>query len=282
MATFFVLGAGWVSARTSPNTRYTAPRVRLTSSSPVRQLETEMRRMACPCQVDGVIQAVPSASSRRATSRVTSSDQQVADLSEDDVVDHPYAIHLVKATGELLGPGAEPLDHLGHAGPAERPERRPDGEARARRENSGTAAKGSGRSSSIRYAACRPIAAYNASGSATMASPLSYGTLSVLCASVAQESASSTPATSDRSCDEAAAHKPKAPSTCTQAPCWWANSMPRASGSKEPLCTLPACRQTINGPGARSASVLASASSACIRPWTSAGTTTLRAGPNPR
>ena len=39
----------------------------------VRQLETEIRSTARPRQVEGVIHAVPSASSRRATSRVTSS-----------------------------------------------------------------------------------------------------------------------------------------------------------------------------------------------------------------
>jgi hypothetical protein len=43
------------------------------SSSVVRQFETEMRNTACPCHVDGVIHAVPSLSSRAATSRVTSS-----------------------------------------------------------------------------------------------------------------------------------------------------------------------------------------------------------------
>jgi len=44
---------------------------------------------------------------------------------------------------------------------------------RARRENSGTVEKGSGRSSCIRYAACTPIAAYRAWAFATIAIPLS-------------------------------------------------------------------------------------------------------------
>ncbi len=44
---------------------------------------------------------------------------------------------------------------------------------------------------------------------------------------------------------EAAAHNPKAPSTCTQAPCRWAKAMASSNGSYAPLCTLPACRQTM-------------------------------------
>ena len=48
-------------------------------------------------------------------------------------------------------------------------------------------------SSTTRYSATRRIAARCASGSATNASPQSYGTLSHLCASVAHESARSTP-----------------------------------------------------------------------------------------
>ena len=58
-----------------------------------------------------------------------------------------------------------------------------------------------------------------ASASRQITMPQSYGTLSHLCASVAHESARSTPATSSRRSRVAAAHSPNAPSTCTQAPC---------------------------------------------------------------
>ena len=92
----------------------------------------------------------------------------------------------------MTGMGAEPLHHLGHSAATQRTQRGQTVKPRARRENSGTVENGSGRSSWIRYAACAPIAAYIASALATIASPLSYGTLSVLCASVAQESARST------------------------------------------------------------------------------------------
>ena len=63
-----------------------------------------------------------------------------------------------------------------------------------------------------------PSLARRASGSRTNASPLSYGTLSHLWASVAQESASATPATRWARSGAAAAHSPNAPSTWTQAP----------------------------------------------------------------
>ncbi len=54
--------------------------------------------------------------------------------------------------------------------------------------------------------------------SATIATPQSYGTLSVLWASVDQESASSKPSARCRNRGDAAAQRPNAPSTCTHAP----------------------------------------------------------------
>ena len=51
-----------------------------------------------------------------------------------------------------------------------------------------------------------------------------------------------------RSRGDAAAQSPKAPSTCTQAPCRCATSIASAIGSNAPECRLPACRQTIVGP----------------------------------
>ncbi len=56
-----------------------------------------------------------------------------------------------------------------------------------------------------------------AAASRTKTTPASYGTLSHLWASVAQESAPSYPATSGRSRGLAAAHSPNAPSTWSQA-----------------------------------------------------------------
>ena len=92
------------------------------------------------------------------------------------------------------------------------------------------------------------MAARCAAGWAQKTRPESYGTLSHLCASVAQESARSAPATSGRSRGLAAAHSPNAPSTCTQAPCGRAASQISPTGSSAPLLTLPSCAHTIAGP----------------------------------
>ena len=70
--------------------------------------------------------------------------------------------------------------------------------------------------------------------------PQSYVTFSVLCASVAHESASAIPSTSGRSRGLAPAHRPKAPSTWTQAPRSCAAPMVSVNGSKAPECRFPA------------------------------------------
>ena len=63
----------------------------------------------------------------------------------------------------------------------------------------------------------------------------------------------------------AAAQRPKAPSTWTQAPAAWAGRQISPTGSKAPVFTLPACTQTIVGPE------IAGSASARIRPWPSTG-----------
>ena len=72
--------------------------------------------------------------------------------------------------------------------------------------------------------------------------PLSYGTLSHLWPSTAQESARSTPATRWRRAGAAAAHSPNAPSTWTHAPRSCATSQIASNGSLAPVFTLPAWR----------------------------------------
>src|SRR6184192_3608563 len=105
--------------------------------------------------------------------------------------------------------------------------------------------------------------------------PLSYGTLSHLCASIAHESAAAYPCTRCARCGAAAAQSPNAPSTCTQAPAALAGGMISSAGSKAPVLTLPACRQT---------SVLSSSggsAAARMRPWPSTGTRITRSRPRP-
>ncbi len=119
------------------------------------------------------------------------------------------------------------------------------------------------------------IAARKASGSRTNARPLSNGTLSHLCASVAQESAPSMPAVRWRSAGAAAAHRPKAASTWTQAPVPRACSTTAAIGSTAPVFTLPACTHRIVGPA------IGGSASARIRPCASAGTRSTRLRPRP-
>ncbi len=78
--------------------------------------------------------------------------------------------------------------------------------------------------------------------------PQSYGAFSHLCASVAHESARAAPASRWRSFGLAAAHRPKAPSTCTQAPCAWATSMHAAKSSKAPALRSPRGEADDRGP----------------------------------
>ena len=123
------------------------------------------------------------------------------------------------------------------------------------------------------------MALRRARGSATIASPQSYGTLRVLWASVAQESAPSNPAVKCRCADDAAAKSPNAPSTCTHAPCRWAASIASPKGSKPPECTLPAWSRTMVGPSDPAPSATDSASGT-RRPSASASTTS--GAPRPR
>ena len=92
------------------------------------------------------------------------------------------------------------------------------------------------------------IAARCASGCAQNAIPESYGTFSHLWPSVAHESARSLPRSRWRSCGEAAAQRPKAPSTWNHAPASAAMSAIASRSSKAPVFTSPAWPQTIVGP----------------------------------
>jgi len=104
--------------------------------------------------------------------------------------------------------------------------------------------------------------------------------LSHLWASVAQESARSTPATSGRSRGLAAAHIPKAPSTCTQAPRAWATWQISPTGSSAPELTLPSWAHTIAGPLPRSRAAAGAAGRR--RPWSSASTASTAPAPRNR
>ena len=99
--------------------------------------------------------------------------------------------------------------------------------------------------------------------------------MSHLWASVAQESASRTPAVRCLSTGAAAAHSPKAPSTWTHAPARLAQGTIASAGSQAPVLTLPAWMQTIAGPES------GGSASARIRPCASTGTVTTRERPSP-
>ena len=105
--------------------------------------------------------------------------------------------------------------------------------------------------------------------------PQSYGTLSHLCASVAQLSALSMPAVSRRSARDAPAHRPNAPSTCTHAPRGFTASQISPTGSNAPVLMLPAWVQTIAGPSIRGSS------DGFIRPCASVATRRTRSRPSP-
>ncbi len=109
--------------------------------------------------------------------------------------------------------------------------------------------------------------------------PLSYGTFSHLCASVVHESASARPRTRSRYFGETAAHRPKAPSTCSHAPLRRVSSPISTRGSHAPVFTFPACAHTIVGPDV--ADSAHSRASGRIRPCVSVATPTIVRLPNP-
>ena len=65
---------------------------------------------------------------------------------------------------------------------------------------------------------------------------------------VAHESACSTPSVRYARVGATRAHRPKAPSTCTNAPCSRAIRPSVLTSSQAPEFTLPTCRQTTVGP----------------------------------
>ena len=78
----------------------------------------------------------------------------------------------------------------------------------------------------------------------------------------------------------AAAQRPNAPSTCTHASFAFAAPPIASKSSHAPVFTLPACAQTIVGPGSSAVSASASAA-ASIAPFASAGISTIAASPRP-
>ncbi|MGW1786570.1 hypothetical protein ACWCQQ_47065, partial [Streptomyces sp. NPDC002143] len=84
-------------------------------SSVVDQLLTEMRMTRRPCQVEPLIQAVPSSSNRARTRSVRSSSPNSAQTwGEDDVVEDGRPLDLGDARGERAGMPAQPFDQVGH------------------------------------------------------------------------------------------------------------------------------------------------------------------------
>ena len=182
------------SSRRLLRTGSKAATVRVTSSSLVRQFETEMRIAARPSHVVPLIHASPLRCTASRTARVVSSSaNRSSTWFEHDLVQDLAA----RQPRELVG---EACARAGSS--ARRARRRPARPSersaaytvkpRARRENSGVQSIASrvACSSATRYSASSPSRRDAASGCATNASPQSYGTLSHLCASVAQESAS--------------------------------------------------------------------------------------------
>ena len=77
----------------------------------------------------------------------------------------------------------------------------------------------------------------------------------------------------------AAAHRPNAPSTCTQAPAACARcARSRRTGSNAPVFTLPACTQTIAGPDSAGSAIGAHAALAVDRHAAARGCGRSRAG----
>ena len=172
-----------------------AARLRSTSSSVVAHDDTLMRIAVRPCQTVPPHQHVPSACTPATTrSRLRGLAERDEHLVEHDVVEDLVA-RRGEALGEARGMPAVALDEVVEARAAERAQRRPDLDAaRAARElgrvvgriaHAGSAPAGTRPS--------RPSPARRASASRTNARPLSYGTFSHLCASVAHESARPSP-----------------------------------------------------------------------------------------
>ena len=166
-------------------------------------------------------------------------------------------------SGEATCVATVALDHLGQAGAPERTQRRPDlhaaGAPRQLRREVGRVALGAGRRQVLRgdRHGRRQRTGFAHEGEAAVVGHVEplvrVGRPRVRLLHAARPGGAS--------CGAAAAHRPKAPSTCTQAPgVPRAGDRSRANGSNAPVLTLPACRQTIVGPerrGNRSARIAA-------------------------
>ncbi len=192
--------------------------LRVTSSSVVAHELTLMRMAGRPCQTVPPHQQVPSAWTAATIRSVTSA------LAEghQDLVEHYVVENLVSRPPTVRTQTGEPSGSCARSGrqpvAAEREQRRPDLDPPAAPGHLGGVVGRVALPTGGRQVLGRD--GHRSSeriGSRTNARPLSYGTLSHLCASVAHESASSMPRVSRRRLGTAAAHRPNAPSTCTQA-----------------------------------------------------------------
>src|SRR5215813_1620204 len=147
---------------------------------------------------------------------------------------------------------------------------------RARRDDSGTWYVGSRKLPACKYAADIPMDRFNAIPSRTRTTPQSYPAFGHLCASVAQESASSKPRVNSSNFGETRAHNPNAPSTCTHAPTSFTRLQISSAGSKAPVFTFPAWIHTMVRE-----EILLGNLSVRIRPCASVGTRVTRFFPSP-
>ena len=108
------------------------------------------------------------------------------------------------------------------------------------------------------------MAALCACGSRVIAIPQSYGVFSHLCPSVAQLSARAIPFTTGARRGLAFAHKPKAPSTCTQAPLACDMGQRTSKSSHAPMLRSPAFRITIVGASGACANAACSTSASTL------------------
>ena len=196
------------------------------SASVVVALETEMRIRRWSCQVVAPSQHVPSRWTSATISSVRLGPVVVASVAEADqhLVEHHVVGDRGAALGEPLGhPAGEqaaPLDEVGDAGAAELAQRRPDGEAASAPRGVGdevaegvVVAAGAGE---VRRGVGHRAAVHR--GVRDDRQPAVVGDVEPLVRVGRPRVGASTPATRCARPGAAAAHSPKAPSTCTQAP----------------------------------------------------------------
>ena len=219
------------------------------SFSLVRQFDTDRRIAERPSQTVPLSHASPprwTCGEQRIRGRVVSKRKSTwfRTTSFSDLQPGSAAIAAANCAGASAGASTSPRRRIARATQRGVDRESPRAARELGRPVHRVACRARSRARGIGRAGSSPLGA--PPGGRQNARPLSYGTLSHLCASVAQESACSAPAVRWRSAGEAAAHRPNAPSTCSQAPASLGRRRDLVEAGRRRQCSprLPARRRS--------------------------------------